>query len=335
MINGYQIIKTQFQSSNTTYYEALKEGTEKKFLIQVPEADYPTLDDLVSLKNDFEITNSNPMEGVLESYDLVKYQGGLAVVKEYFNGVPLNNYMEEKPFSVPAFLDLAIRMATILQGIHLHKIIHKNFNPYNILMGAESMKLKICNFEISTMLAKELSELSNSETIKGSLFHISPEQTGRMNRSIDYRTDFYSLGVTFYQMLTGKLPFQYTDMMELVHAHIAKVPLEPHKVNRNIPKAISDIVMKLMAKNAEDRYQSAEGIRADLEECLMQWNTTGKIGEIKISSKDHSPVLSISEKLYGRANEIEKLIYAFDRIKDSGVEMVLVAGYSGDRKSVV
>src|ERR1035438_9299233 len=183
------------------------------------------------------------------------------------------------------------------------------------------------------MLAKELSELSNSETIKGSLFHISPEQTGRMNRSIDYRTDFYSLGVTFYQMLTGKLPFQYTDMMELVHAHIAKVPLEPHKVNNNVPKAISDIVMKLMAKNAEDRYQSAEGIRADLEECLMQWNTTGKIGEIKISSKDHSPVLSISEKLYGRANEIEKFIYAFDRIKDSGVEMVLVAGYSGIGKT--
>ena len=211
MIKGYQILKTQFQSSHTIYYEALKEGTDKKFLIQLPEADYPSLDDLVSLKNDFEITHSNQMYGVLESYDLVKYQGGLAVVKEYFNGIPLIKHFEEKPFAIPIFLDLGLRMVTILQGIHSQKIIHKNFNPYNILMGGESMKLKICNFEISTMLAKEIQELSDSETIKGSLFHISPEQTGRMNRSIDYRTDFYSLGVTFYQMLTGQLPFIFSS----------------------------------------------------------------------------------------------------------------------------
>ncbi len=333
MIKGYQILKSQFQSSNTMYFEALKEGTDKKFLIQIPDADFPTLDDLVSLKNDYEITNSNHMYGVLESYDMVKYQGGFAVVKEYFNGIPLIKHIEEKPVSIPSFLDLGIRMATILSAIHEKKIIHKNFNPFNILMGSESMKLKICNFEISTTLAKELSELSHSEAIRGSLAHISPEQTGRMNRSIDYRTDFYSLGVTFYQMLTGKLPFVYDDLMELVHAHIAKAPIAPDVLNPLIPKAISDIVMKLMAKNAEDRYQSAEGIKADLEECLLQWNTTGKIGIVKISSRDHSPVLSISEKLYGRGDEIVNLISSFDRIKDSGVEMVLVAGYSGIGKT--
>jgi predicted ATPase/signal transduction histidine kinase/CheY-like chemotaxis protein len=167
---------------------------------------------------------------------------------------------------------------------------------------------------------------------------MSPEQTGRMNRGLDYRTDFYSLGVTFYELLTGQLPFTTTDVLELVHCHIAKQPIPPHEVNAQIPKVVSGIIMKLMAKNAEQRYQSAWGVKADLEECLRQLETTGQIVTFQFGNQDIADKFQISQKLYGREAEVETLLTAFERIaagKAKGAELLLVAGYSGIGKSAL
>src|SRR5205823_6656849 len=174
-------------------------------------------------------------------------------------------------------LNIAIALTGILEEIHSHLIIHKDINPANFLINPQTFEIKLCQFRFATLLSKEQPDLNSSKTLQGSLFYISPEQTGRMNRSIDYRTDFYSLGITIYQLLCGRLPFDYTNMMELVHAHIAKHPDECCYVDANIPKPLSDIVMKLMAKNAEDRYQSDKSLKDDLQQCLRLYQQSGNI----------------------------------------------------------
>jgi PAS domain S-box-containing protein len=185
--------------------------------------------------------------------------------------------------------------------------------------------------------------LKSPHVLEGTLAYISPEQTGRMNRWLDYRTDFYSLGVTFYELLTGQLPFPTTDILELVHCHIAKQPVPPHELNAAIPRPVSDIILKLMAKNAEERYQSASGIKADLERCAQQLEEIGQIKDIQLGLQDISQQFHIPQKLYGREAQIEALLAAFDRVAGRGneentrfnVEMMLVSGYAGIGKSAL
>src|ERR687886_2629399 len=179
--------------------------------------------------------------------------------------------MQQRSFTLEEFLEIAIASTEILGQIHRANIIHKDINPSNIVYNPQTKQLKIIDFGISTQLTRETPSLKNPNVLEGTLAYISPEQTGRMNRAIDYRTDFYSLGVTFYELLTGQLPFPTQDALELVHCHIAKQPVPLCQRNPDIPQVISALVLKLMAKNAEDRYQSACGIKADLEECLKQW----------------------------------------------------------------
>ncbi len=207
-----------------------------------------------------------------------------------------------------------MRIADLLGAIHAGNIIHKDINPSNIVYNPTTGQVKIIDFGISTVLSRENPTLSNPNVLEGTLAYMSPEQTGRMNREIDYRTDFYSLGATFYELLTGRLPFDTGDAMELVHCHIAKVPVPPHEVNPQIPKAISEIVMKLLAKTAEERYQSAWGIKADLEECLTQLQDKGIISEFPLCRQDVSDKFQISQKLYGREAEVETLLATFERV---------------------
>ncbi len=263
---------------------------------------------------------------------------------------------------IQEFLCLAIKITETLGQIHAANIIHKDINPSNIVLNRETKEVKIIDFGLSTILTRENLTLKHPNVLEGTLAYISPEQTGRMNRSLDYRTDFYSLGVTFYELLTGQLPFATTDAMELVHCQIAKQPVPPCELvgrqgDESLPIIISDIVMKLMAKTAENRYQSAWGLKADLEECLRQLETTGTIEEFPLGSQDISDKFQIPQKIYGREQEIETLLAAFERVAagrgGSGVqkkegelnpqttmpnapmEMMLVAGYSGIGKSVL
>ncbi|MCP5007000.1 MAG: serine/threonine protein kinase, partial [Planctomycetes bacterium] len=201
----------------------------------------------------------------------IKYGNNLALILEDIKGVSLDLYLEQvKGPDLAQLLCIAIDISRGLGHVHRQNVIHKDINPSNIVINPDSQTLQIIDFRISTELSREKQDVNVANRLEGSLAYISPEQTGRMNRELDYRTDYYSLGVTFYEMLTGSLPFQAEDAIGCIHCHIAKIPTPPHKLNPAIPEVLSDIVLKLMSKNAEDRYQSSPGILRDLEECLNQ-----------------------------------------------------------------
>ncbi|MEG4210801.1 AAA family ATPase [Microcoleus sp. S13_B4] len=230
---------------------------------------------------------------------------------------------------------MAIQIANSLDGLYRHHVIHKDLKPANILINPASKQVKLIDFSIASLLPRQTQEIQNPNVLEGTLPYISPEQTGRMNRGIDYRTDFYSLGVTFYELLTRQLPFQSDDPIELVHCHLAKQPIPVHHVNKSVPWAVSEIVSKLMAKNAEDRYQSAIGLKFDLETCLHEWEETAQITSFKLGTRDLCDRFIIPEKLYGRESEVFSLLAAFDRVSSGSAEMMLVAGFSGIGKTAV
>ncbi|HEY9854039.1 MAG TPA: AAA family ATPase [Leptolyngbyaceae cyanobacterium] len=323
-----------YESANSLVYRAIRESDNQPIILKLLKENYPTPQELARYRTEYEITKSLNLTGVVKVYDLQKYQNTLVMFLEDFGGESLRVWMQQRSFTLEEFLKIAIATTDTLGQIHAANIIHKDINPSNIVYHPATGQLKIIDFGISTKLTRENPTIKNPNVLEGTLAYMSPEQTGRMNRSLDYRTDFYSLGVTFYELLTGKLPFETTDALELVHCHIAKQPLSPSELNSEIPQLIADIVMKLMAKTAEDRYQSALGIKADLEECLYQLNQNGNISHFRIAQQDISDKFQLPQKLYGREQEIETLLTAFARVTFQS-EMILIAGYSGIGKTAL
>jgi serine/threonine protein kinase len=234
------------------------------------------------------------------------------------------------------FLRLAVALSAALRHLHERGLVHKDIKPTNILVNVVSGQAWLTGFGIASRLARERQSPEPPELIAGTLAYMAPEQTGRMNRSIDSRSDLYSLGVTLYQMLTGSLPFTASDPMEWVHCHIAKKPAPPSERLENVPAPLSSIIMQLLAKTAEERYQTAGGVERDFRRCLEEWQTRRRIDEFPLGEHDIPDRLLIPEKLYGRETEIETLLASFDRAAASGrPELVLVSGYSGIGKSSV
>ncbi len=365
---GYQILSTISENENTLVYRGIREQDEQPVILKVLKQDYPTPLQLSQYQQEYEITHNLNLAGVVKAYSLEKYQNTLVIIFEDFGGKSLRKCLNERikagkgVISLEEFLRIAIQIADSLGSIHAANIIHKDLNPANILINAETGQLKIIDFGMSTVLSQENTSVKNPNILEGTLAYISPEQTGRMNRSLDYRTDFYSLGVTFYELLTHRLPCDATDVLELVHFHIAKQPVPPVEDRRQkaegrreeIPQVVSDIVMKLLAKNAEERYQSAWGLKADLEGCLRQLVATGKVETFSLGSQDISDKFQITQKLYGREQEIAALLGTFERVSGDlseeqrttnnkqqitnnkgQSELMLVAGYAGIGKSVL
>ncbi|MBF0397940.1 MAG: AAA family ATPase, partial [Desulfobacterales bacterium] len=286
-------------------------------------------------KREYEITSKINSDGVIYCYGIEKCNNSLIMIIEDFGGESLAQILTLGKLDIKQFLYASIRLIEILGQIHAQNIIHKDINPSNILWNTKTNQIKIIDFGISTELSRENLEIHNPNLLEGTLAYMSPEQTGRMNRSLDYRTDFYSLGMTFYEMLTGHLPFKAEDAMEIVHCHIAKIPTPLFQINPDIPKVISDIVIKLLSKSAEDRYQSVFGLKLDLQQCLDKFNSRSKIDTFRIGEKDISYKFQIPQKLYGRENEIEILLNSFKRASQGGKEILLVSGYSGIGKSAL
>jgi predicted ATPase/signal transduction histidine kinase/CheY-like chemotaxis protein/tRNA A-37 threonylcarbamoyl transferase component Bud32 len=345
MMNLPQVAVTAkiYESANSLVYRGIRESDRIPVILKVLKEDYPTPAELTRYKQEYEITRSLNIDGVVKAYSQQDYQRSLVMLLEDFGGESLAKWMQESPQAycpVPLaqFLRLAIAITEILGRIHAANVIHKDINPGNIVFNPETGIVKIIDFGISTQLTRTNPTFKNPNVLEGTLAYMSPEQTGRMNRTLDYRTDFYSLGVTFYELLTGQLPFTTTDILELVHCHIAKQPISPHQVKADIPTVVFGIIMKLMAKNAEERYQSAWGLKADLQECLRQLETTGEIARFGLGNQDISDKFQIPQKLYGREAEVETLLTAFERIaagEAKGAELMLVAGYSGIGKSAL
>jgi predicted ATPase/signal transduction histidine kinase len=338
-IPGYRIHDLLGETSATKIFRAT-DLENCPCTIKLLKTHYPNLKEIARLKHEAEITATLDLPSIIRSIGWINYHNGytesIALVLEDFPGQDLTHVLSEFQ-DISRFLDLAICITTTLGELHANHIIHKDIKPDNILYSPTTDQIKITDFGIASRLNSENpATIEHPELLEGTLAYISPEQTGRMNRSVDYRTDFYSLGVTFYQILTGQLPFSQTmDAMELVHCHIAKLPIPAHHLNLELPLQLSQIVAKLLAKNAEDRYQSAHGLKHDLLQCQQAWAATGSIAAFELGSSDYGTQLQIPQKLYGRESEISTLLAAFDRTQQGTSELVLVGGYSGIGKSAV
>ncbi|MEG4444572.1 AAA family ATPase [Microcoleus sp. AT9_B5] len=334
-LTGYQFVETIHSGIRTSVDRARRISDFSSAIVKTLKAEYPTLSDITRLRHEYQILHSLNVETIIKPISLESYKNGLALILEDSGSQSLNDWMKGKKLAIIQFLSLGIQLVSALAEIHKHNIIHKDVKPQNIIINPATEKVQIIDFSIASRLERENSTISHPDLLEGTLAYMSPEQTGRMNRSIDYRTDFYSLGVTFYEMLTGELPFNSTDPLELVHSHIAKTPIPPHQLNPEIPPQISAIAMKLLAKNAEDRYQSAEGLKFDLETCSIELQASGYISNFVVGSADKAGQLNIPQKLYGRDREIEKILETFDCVASGTTELMLVSGYSGIGKTVL
>jgi|GEM_PF-15459 len=364
-LSHYQALHKIYESASSLVYRSVREGDDRPVILKVLKGDDPTQQALTRYEREYEIASSLNLPGAIAAYSLEKYQNSLCIIFEDFGGESLKRLMRSRRFSIQEFLYVAIATAKSLSEIHAARIIHKDINPSNIVLNPETGQLKIIDFGMATTRSQERFSYRNPNALEGTLAYLSPEQTGRMNRSLDYRTDFYSLGATFYELLAQRPLFDAQTPMEWIHCHVANKPYPPHKINPEIPKAVSSIVMKLLAKTAEDRYQSALGIQSDLEACLKQLQIAEKIPDFPLGCNDISDKFQIPRKLYGREREIEILLAAFQRISSNKQqqrssqqqqqdwikniatknnpqsdttaksEMLLISGYSGIGKSAL
>ncbi|WP_414624883.1 protein kinase domain-containing protein [Calothrix sp. CCY 0018] len=355
-ISGYRIIEQIHLSNQTVIYRGIREKDYKPVVIKLMRNEYPTSQEITQFRNQYLLSKNLNIPSIVKSYSLEKYNKSYALIMEDFGGIALSNEIERWAFDgirkssdfINYFLDISIKIVSAIYELHRHQIIHKDIKPDNILINSNTKEIKITDFSISTILPKEIQFLTNPNVLEGTLAYISPEQTGRMNRGIDYRTDYYSLGVTLFELLTGELPFNNDNPLELIYCHISQQPPVKKIINSNIPAIISQIICKLMAKNAEERYQSAFGLKYDLELCLQQLQENQKIEHFELATKDISDRFSIPDKLYGREVEIQELLAAFDRVINppkhhlikekelrKGVGIFFVKGYSGMGKTAV
>ncbi|MEG3842579.1 AAA family ATPase [Microcoleus sp. herbarium14] len=351
-LSKYPINSTLHEGVETVIYRGQASINQTATILKLLKAEYPTLEAITRLKHEYQIRQSLDSEQIVKIISLETFDHRLGIVLEDFGGESLGKLLEKEILSPRAILDIAIQITKGLEYLHQNQIIHKDIKPSNIIINSETKQVKLTDFGIATKLNKENPQFNNPNCVEGTLAYMSPEQTGRMNRTLDYRTDFYSLGITLYEMLTGQLPFISSDPLEIVYSHIAIQAISPHQINPEIPQVISGIVMKLMSKNAESRYQSAAGLLADLENCLHQLETTGEIADFIPGRLDILSQLLIPQKLYGRENQVNELLAAFERVGSgspesfspnqntekpahSQSELMLVSGYSGIGKSAV
>ncbi|OCR00754.1 hypothetical protein BCD67_15450 [Oscillatoriales cyanobacterium USR001] len=305
-IPGYSLIEQLYAGSRTLVYRGIREANNQAVAIKLLRREHPSFSEIINIRNQYNLANNLRIDGIVRAIALERYGNSYALIMEDFGGLSLRDYSKNHVLELKEVLEIAIKLTNILHYLYQQRVIHKDIKPSNILIHPITKEIKITDFSIASLLPRETQTITNPEVLEGTLAYLSPEQTGRMNRGIDYRSDFYNLGVTFFELLTGELPFQSNDPMELIHCHIAKKPPLVSEIKPEIPVALSLIVEKLMAKNAEDRYQNALGLKHDLEVCQQQWQQRGGIPEFMIAQRDLSDRFLIPEKLYGRENEVNQ-----------------------------
>ncbi len=337
-VSGY-ILEPIREDDEFVLYRGRGRGTrtdKPDVLVLKPAAARPRLRSLNKLKHEYSLRDELLSEWAIRPLSLSQDDNGQAtLVFECPGGEPLDRLVVG-PMEMGQFLRISVGLATALMGLHKGGLIHKDLKPANVIVNPATFQVWLTGFGIASRLVRERQNATPLESIEGTLTYMAPEQTGRMNRSIDSRSDLYALGVILYEMVTGRLPFSASDSMEWMHCHIARQPAPPTELRRDLPPAVCAIILKLLAKTPEERYQTAAGVLSDLQRCLSVWSAQGRIVEFSVGEDDTPDRLLIPERLYGRAGEIETLINAFNRIVAGGrPELVLVSGYAGIGKSSV
>ena len=332
-LSGY-VLETLREGGEFTLYRGWQHGNPLPVLVLTPVAEQPTPASLKQLEHEYSLAAELDAAWAARPLALARHEGRMMLVLEDLGGEPLDRFLGQ-PLELTRFLPLAIGLTAALGQLHQRGLIHKDVKPANILVNLAG-GVWLTGFGIASRVPREHQSPEPPEFIAGTLAYMAPEQTGRMNRSMDSRSDLYSLGVTLYEMLIGSLPFTASDPMEWIHCHIARKPVPPSERLTDIPAPVSAIILKLLAKTAEERYQTAAGVEADLCRCLAEWESRRRIDTFTLGAHDTPDRLLIPEKLYGRAREIDTLLASFERVVASGTpELVLVSGYSGIGKSSV
>lgn len=334
-IADYILSEKIHETRNSIIYRGRKENETQPLIIKLLKTVNPTPSEIARFKQEYTLVRKLDVKNIIKIFDLVEDDDKYAIIEEDFGGVSLKETLRKEKLGLKSFLQISSKVSETLGLIHKNNIIHLDIKPDNILINSEKGEVKITDFGISAVLTHANDELYNPDVIEGTLSYMSPEQTGRMNRGVDYRTDIYSLGATLYEMLTGEVPFKSKDPMELIHSHIARQPLSPSDLNSSIPPVLSAIILKMLSKNPEERYQNCLGLMADIDECLNQLNQKGRVDEFPIAVKDISIRFNIPRSLVDRDNERIELMRCFERTCKGLSEMMLVTGQPGIGKSAL
>ena len=303
--------------------------------VKVLNYEFPTPEDIAQFHNEFDIIEGLGLSGIRNVVDKGRENNRHVLVMEWVDGQSLKDAFRDKAGDVEDALHIAIAAADALAEIHDNRIIHKDITPHNLIVDLQERRVWLIDFGISTNLNLKQPYIGNPERIEGTIAYVSPEQTGRMNRMVDYRSDLYSFGVTLYEMLTGDVPFAGMDTIETVHAHLAQMAPDAHELNPDVPHVLSQIVGRLLAKNADDRYQSARGLKHDLEKCLVLVQGDAAHQVFTLAERDFASVFRLPQKLYGREAEVAEIIKAFDHAAEGARNLLLVEGYSGAGKTAL
>ncbi|RPJ04820.1 MAG: hypothetical protein EHM28_13325, partial [Spirochaetaceae bacterium] len=330
---GFSDIKELYRSINTLVYRAFRNADGKNVILKTQSSENPPATAISRIENEYHNLLLIHSQYAPQTLELIDIGHRKAMVMQDIGGKTLGELLATTQLALTEILQFASWLCDAMGDIHRSKIVHANINPSNIIVNYETRQLQITDFEGSLVLEQEIRQTFSLTTGISSLAYISPEQTGRMNRSVDFRTDFYSMGAVFFHMLTGKPPFEAQDPMELLYAHIARLPAFPQATDLKIPAMVEAIVLKLLAKNAEDRYQSARGIKNDLDKCRIMLESGLAVKLFPLAESDFPEYLRIPEKLYGRESDIKKLAEMYNLILGGSKGTVLISGPAGIGKS--
>jgi PAS domain S-box-containing protein len=332
---GYRIVEQLHDSERTRVYRALAERDDAPVILKTFAKSHPLPQDVAQLKREFSIAQRLQHSRIARPLDLVSQDNRWLMVFEDSRGESLDKHIAGTRLDLPAFFAIALQACDALEAIHGASVVHKDINPSNLVWNAGEQSLQVIDFGIASELGCETPAVLSPNVLEGSLRYMAPEQTGRMNRIVDYRSDFYALGATFYELLCGRPPFDADDAMELVHCHLAGTPEWSRPEFERVPPQLLALLARLLEKNAEKRYQTIHGLKKDLELCRLLALTPGRGVAVPVELSAHRGVFHIPQKLYGRETEIAQLMSAFDRISAGKSELLLVAGSSGVGKSAV
>ncbi len=335
-VAGYTILGQISAGERSLVLRARRESDGLAVVLKMPVSNALPLREILRYQHEYRLLASLDLSHVIRVHALLAHEEGFVLVEEDFSACDLGQFLQNRALPAGEFFALARQMAQGLAQVHRNNIIHQDLHLGNVLVDPASGLVKLSDFGQSSLFDSEMSEAPGAGMLEGALAYMAPEQTGRTRHPVDYRCDLYALGVCFYRMLTGRLPFTSTDPLELIHSHIARQPLAPHTLVPDVPQPLSQMVLKLLAKEPEQRYQSAQGVVHDLKVLQAAW-ALGEVREDFIPGQtDVSPRFQVARKLYGRAVQTAQLLSAFERVTTSTVpEMVLVAGYSGVGKTAL
>lgn len=336
MDERFHILEVLSQTPNSTVYRGIRREDNRPIIIKRLISGLQALDRQARYHQEFQLASSHSRRAIVRALELVEESDLLLICIEDMGGYSLSTLRKTYPLhELSIFFPLAMEIARALDQLHQLQIIHKDINPANIVFNVKSGEVELIDLGISSRLSHETPQLLPPSVLEGTLPYLSPEQSGRMNRRVDQRSDFYSLGVTFFELLTRRLPYEHQDPLELVHAHMAGAIPQASAFRPDIPTMLDALLTRLMAKQAEDRYQSAQGLLFDLDRCWQHWRDSGSIPSFPLGERDRSPILQLRERLYGREHQEQLLMQAFDRARVGRSELLLVSGYSGIGKSAL